>query len=100
VGHPDLEGAVAPQPAAQLPGHGDASILPQAAAKLDRDAKVPQPAAQPATCSDVSRMPQLAAKLPWFHHVILIERVKKPCDRYEIPELQTVFAVGYKYVSS
>ena len=58
-----------------------ASILPQPVAKSLSPEKVPQPAAQ-STLS--SKVPQLAAQskdsilwtIPWFHHVILIEKIK------------------------
>lgn len=57
--------AIVPQPAAQL----DASrILPPPAAKLVPVEEVPQAAAQ------ISN--SLLWSLPWFHHVILIEKVK------------------------
>ena len=70
------------------------SILPQPAAKLIQPEKVPQAVAQIAgeeSGSAISPqlvakmggagfepgiLPQLAAKLPWFHHVILMEKVK------------------------
>lgn len=80
--YPDLAGAVVPQPVAQLPGQGDASIVPQAVAQLDRAAKVPQPAAHLGGNSNASIVQQLAAQLPWGHHVWLIERVKNRADRF------------------
>ena len=68
-------------------------ILPQPAAKLKTDAKGPQRAAQlggygllpqPAAKRE-SLLPilqQAVAKLPWFHHVILMEKVKDLPTRY------------------
>src|SRR5207253_3657095 len=59
----------------------DAPIVPQAAAQLHPGEKGPQVAAQlpderlvPGGSGGILR--QIAAKLPWFHHVLLIERVK------------------------
>jgi predicted nuclease of restriction endonuclease-like (RecB) superfamily len=66
-----------PQPAAKLSAR---SKLPQLAAKLRSNTKVPQAAAQ----SPTRKAPQAAAKtpesqlwiIPWFHHVVLMEKVK------------------------
>ena len=53
------------------------AILPQPAAKLSEPGKVPQPAAQVESDTDsASRLQPFAEKLPWFHHVILMEKVK------------------------
>jgi hypothetical protein len=41
----------------------------------------PQPGAQLVAAEPETILPQLAAKLPWFYHVILIERVKDRTDR-------------------
>jgi hypothetical protein len=54
-----------PQPVAKLPA---LEKVPQAAAQLETSGKVPQPAAQ----IDDSML----WSVPWFHHVILIEKVK------------------------
>lgn len=52
-------------PTAQLPTRGK---VPQPAAQLESVAKMPQPGAQ---------LPEsLLWSIPWFHHVILIEKVK------------------------
>lgn len=57
------------------------TISPQPAAKLlppDTFAPiVPQPAAQMMRAAGTSRkVQQLAAKIPWFHHVLLMEKIK------------------------
>jgi len=54
------------------------AISPRAVAKLEpagtqKDRKVPQPAAQ---FDAPEKVPQVAAQLPWFHHVVLMEKVK------------------------
>ena len=59
-----------PQAAAKLPSR---TILPQAAAKLPPHTKVPQAAAQWSG--------SLLWSIPWFHHIILIEKVKDQNDR-------------------
>jgi predicted nuclease of restriction endonuclease-like (RecB) superfamily len=60
--------AILQQPAALLPNGGATPIVPQAAPQLSED--------------DPSRiLQQLAAKLPWFHHVILMEKVKDRSPR-------------------
>jgi predicted nuclease of restriction endonuclease-like (RecB) superfamily len=60
--------AILQQPAALLPNGGATPIVPQAAPQLSED--------------DPSRiLQQLAAKLPWFHHVILMEKVKDRSTR-------------------
>ena len=69
--YPDLAFPKMPQAAALLP-EGKSSTSPI----------VPQPAAQLAISDSTPILPQLAAKLPWFHHVILIERVKNRADRF------------------
>ena len=79
--YPDLF-SILPQAVANLPAGESSSILPQAVAQLDRAAKVPQPAAQLGGHSNASIMQQLAAQLPWGHHVWLIERVKNRADRF------------------
>lgn len=74
--------AILPQPAAKLseaanespsaahvPGATATPIVPQAAAKLDLGAETP------------TRVQQLAAQIPWFHHVILLEKVKDRATR-------------------
>ena len=66
--YPDLF-SILPQAVANLPAGESSSILPQAAAQLAISVSTPI-------------LPQLAAKLPWFHHVILIERVKNRADRF------------------
>lgn len=66
--YPDLF-SILPQAVANLSPHEPSSILPQAAAQLAISYSTPI-------------LPQLAAKLPWFHHVILIERVKNRADRF------------------
>lgn len=90
------------QPAAKLPAGGSPPIVPQAAAQLDDRTKGPTPlaqlppsqilpqaavklasleigqtpSAQLANSDDLTILQQLAAQLPWFHHVILMEKVK------------------------
>jgi predicted nuclease of restriction endonuclease-like (RecB) superfamily len=74
------------QPAAQLatPIKGQPSIaqlsssekVPQAAAQFTPGAILPQPVAKLAVADDLTKVQQLAAQLPWFHHVILMEKVK------------------------
>ena len=54
-----------PQAAAQ--NHTTVVISPQAAAKLPTD--------------DLTKVQQLAAQIPWFHHVILMGKVKDLSDR-------------------
>jgi predicted nuclease of restriction endonuclease-like (RecB) superfamily len=62
-----------PQAAAKFIG---GSIGPQAVAQLPSSAILPQAAAKLATPDDLVVLQQLAAQLPWFHHVILMEKVK------------------------
>ena len=50
------------------------AFLPQAAAKISSPAKVPQPAAKSGTA--------LLWAIPWFHHVVLMEKVKDIPTRY------------------
>ncbi len=59
---------IVPQPAALLPEGNATPIVPQAAAKLSAD-------------DPTLILPQLVAKLPWFHHVILMEKVKDRATR-------------------
>jgi predicted nuclease of restriction endonuclease-like (RecB) superfamily len=62
-----------PTSAAQLQPH---DISPTALAKLPGSA-IPQTlSSQSAAPSDLLILQQLAAQLPWFHHVILMEKVK------------------------
>jgi predicted nuclease of restriction endonuclease-like (RecB) superfamily len=51
-----------------LPEYSATSIVPQAAAQLSPGDPIPI-------------LQQLAAKLPWFHHVILMEKVKDRSTR-------------------
>jgi predicted nuclease of restriction endonuclease-like (RecB) superfamily len=74
------------QPVAQISGEPASSIVPQPAAQLlPPDAaslNLPPPVAKlcwPDPTSAISQ--QLAAKLPWFHHVILLEKVKDRAAR-------------------
>jgi len=60
--------AILQQAAALLPESSATSIVPQAAAQLSPD-------------DPISILQQLAAKLPWFHHVILMEKVKDRATR-------------------
>jgi predicted nuclease of restriction endonuclease-like (RecB) superfamily len=73
------EGAIVPTPSAQL---ADAGILPPAVAKLTPGAPIPI-------------LPQLAAKLPWFHHVLLMEKVKVLATR--IWYMQRAIEHGWSY---
>jgi len=50
------------------------AFLPQAAAKISSPAKVPQPAAKSGTA--------LLWAIPWFHHIVLMEKVKDIPTRY------------------
>lgn len=66
--NPDMN--FVPQAAAQIPAKGsELSIVPQAAAQLEN-------------LSDQSIPAQLALGIPWFHHVILIEKIKELKVRY------------------
>lgn len=61
--------------------YSEYSIWPQAAAKLQgsdnqRDANVPQLAAKFRETDPKAILQQLAAQLPWFHNIILMEKVK------------------------
>jgi predicted nuclease of restriction endonuclease-like (RecB) superfamily len=60
--------------------YGDPPILQQPAAKLPKEQVastiVPQPAAQLQNHSSATISTQLAFGIPWFHHVILIEKIK------------------------
>ena len=62
-----------PEPVAILPSSvakfPEAAIVPQAAAQLEPVSKVPQPAALLLSNS-------LLWAIPWFHHVILMEKIK------------------------
>ncbi len=68
-----VEGVIGSQAATQLitPPNG-----PQAAAQITTFAIMPQPVAQLADSHDLTKMQQLAAQIPWFHHVILMGKVK------------------------
>lgn len=71
------------QPAAKI---GSAAIVPQAAAQLppaDADSPIsPLPVAKSGWPDPTSAiLQQVAAKLPWFHHVILLEKVKDRAAR-------------------
>lgn len=80
--YPDLF-PILPPPVAKLV-HPEKVQPPaaQIAADLARALIVPQPAAKLAeTISASGILPQAAAKLPWFHHVILLEKVKNLPDR-------------------
>ncbi len=64
-------------------------IVPQPAAQLMTGTKVPRLAAQTDTGTTVASkdgirpiLQQAATKLPWFHHVILMEKVKDLPTRY------------------
>lgn len=62
--------------------YGPPSILQQAAAKLPGAGKEPQRSAKSSSPDPTSSiLQQLAAKLPWFHHVILLEKVKDRAAR-------------------
>jgi len=50
-----------------------AAIVPQAAAQIRTASKVPQPAAQ--------LIDSILWSIPWFHHMILMEKVKDPSTR-------------------
>lgn len=66
--NPDMN--FVPQAAAQIPAKGsELSIVPQGAAQLEN-------------FSDQSIPAQLALGIPWFHHVILIEKIKELKVRY------------------
>jgi predicted nuclease of restriction endonuclease-like (RecB) superfamily len=73
-------------------------ISPAAAAKLPAPKKVPQPAAQ---LQALKKVPHAAALLPdsvlwfipWFHHVVLIEKIKEPHAR--IWYMQQTLANGW-----
>ena len=67
---------ISPQAAAQLE---TPNISPQPVAKLAVPAhltKVQQLAAQLTGSDDLAILQQLVAQLPWFHHIILMEKVK------------------------
>ncbi len=73
--YPDLGLPIVPQAAALLPEAGKAgAIVPQAAAQLAEPGR--------AAAGGFSILQQVVAKLPWFHHVILIERVKDRAARF------------------
>jgi predicted nuclease of restriction endonuclease-like (RecB) superfamily len=63
--------AIVVQPARQLA----AAIVPQAAGQLSE-----QPAAA-VSAPDGANLPQAAAEIPWFHNVVLIEKLKSPTER-------------------
>ena len=74
------------QPAAQLgePANGPAApaqsppsgILQQAVAKSPGSKGLPTPSGTLAGSEQMAIVQQLAAQLPWFHHVLLMEKVK------------------------
>jgi predicted nuclease of restriction endonuclease-like (RecB) superfamily len=68
-----IDRSIGPQPVAQIPG---SVILPQAAAKLSGSEILQTLSAKLAAPDDLTKVQQLAAQLPWFHHVILMEKVK------------------------
>lgn len=70
-----------PQPAALLPETSDAPIVPQAAAQLGTVEVLQQAVAKLTLDAPIPIMQQLVAKLPWFHHVILLEKVKDRATR-------------------
>ena len=70
-----------PQPAALLPETSAAPIVPQAAAQLGTVEVLQQAAAKLTLDAPIPILQQLAAKLPWFHHVLLIEKVKDRATR-------------------
>ncbi|MBI1990301.1 MAG: hypothetical protein HYS65_11345 [Betaproteobacteria bacterium] len=63
---------IGPPPVAQLPA---GAFLPQLAAKLSERGKLRR------TIHPLLILQQLAANLPWYHHVILMEKVKDPSVR-------------------
>lgn len=73
--------SILPQPAAKS-SEDDASVfLPQAVAKI-AEPIVQQSAAQLLDAQVNSVSQPVVAKLPWGHHVILLERVKKRPERF------------------
>lgn len=56
--------------------YGTPLILPQPAAKSQTARKRPQPEATLTEPDPLLVLQQLAANIPWFHHVILMEKVK------------------------
>jgi predicted nuclease of restriction endonuclease-like (RecB) superfamily len=87
----ELDSPIVPQAAAQLAGPEkgpqlaaqllEGSKVQQPVAQLSGE-RVPQPVAQLVGTGPTPILQQAAAKLPWFHHVILIERVKDRADRF------------------
>lgn len=69
------------QPAALSPEGSATPIVPQAAAQLTAGENVQQAVAQLSADDPTPILQQLAAKLPWFHHVILMEKVKDRATR-------------------
>ncbi len=69
--------SIGPTPSAQLPA---AAIRPPAMAQLAVGAVAkligPTVSAQLSEQDELVKMQQLAAQLPWFHHVLLIQKVK------------------------
>lgn len=58
------------------------AIVPQAAAQLQSLQKVSaRTTRSPVVARDAAIVPQPAAQLPWFHHVILMEKVKDRASR-------------------
>jgi predicted nuclease of restriction endonuclease-like (RecB) superfamily len=68
--------AILQQPAALLSEGSATPIMPQAAAQFTAGEIVQPAIAQLSPDDPISILQQLAAKLPWFHHVILMEKVK------------------------
>jgi predicted nuclease of restriction endonuclease-like (RecB) superfamily len=67
---------IVPQPAALLSAGSTTPFVPQAAAQLSGSESLQTPSAQSPAPSDLLILQQLAAQLPWFHHVILMQKVK------------------------
>lgn len=69
--------SIGPTPAAQLPA---GTIRPPVVAQSGVESVAaligPTVSAQLAAEDELSKMQQLAAQLPWFHHVLLIQKVK------------------------
>jgi predicted nuclease of restriction endonuclease-like (RecB) superfamily len=65
-----------PRDVASLANQGHWEKLQQAAGELPRPVL-----AQPARELDGSNLPQPVAEIPWFHNVVLIEKLKNPIER-------------------
>ena len=70
-------GLIVPQAAAQLI---NGPKVPQIAAQTEAERILPQPVAKKSGIRPI--LQQTAARLPWFHHVILMEKVKDLPTRY------------------